>query len=70
MLDDARGAADGSRTLATQWLSRNSPSAPDGKLRPLIEIGENKSLRREPSARHSKGGVASERWRCLWRESG
>src|SRR5215217_3297831 len=28
ILDDARGAEDGSRTPAAQWLSRNSPSAP------------------------------------------
>src|SRR5215217_8013062 len=43
---------DGSRGIAPR---------PRWRLRPLIEIGEEKSLRREPSAGRSKGGVVNER---------
>ena len=70
MLDDARGAEDGLRTLAAQWLSRNSPSAPMETPTAKLEIGEKKSLRREPSAGHSKGRVVNDRWRWSWTEPG
>jgi hypothetical protein len=38
-----KGAEDGSRMLAAQWLSRNSPSAPMEVPTAKLEIGE-KSL--------------------------
>jgi hypothetical protein len=38
--------------------------------RPLIEIGEEMSLRREPSAGYSEGKPVSEERRWSWTKSG
>jgi hypothetical protein len=65
ILDDAQGAEDGFREhLATSdGCRRIAPLPLMRRLRPLIEIGEEDSLRREPSAGHSKGELPSERRR-------
>ena len=57
-------AEDGLRMLAAGDGSRGIAPRPQWRPRPLMEIGE-KSLRREPSAGRSEGGVATEVWR--WR---
>jgi hypothetical protein len=54
------GAEDGSRRLAYHG-SRGIAPRPLWGLRPLIEIGEEKSLRRELSAGFSEGKVQQAR---------
>ena len=51
------GAEDGSGRLAYRWLSRNRLSASLEAPAAQLEIGEEKSLRRELSAGSSEGQV-------------